>query len=322
MSVTTTTTSTLHRIGAGFCGSVWAEDPEANPTVAIKREDGGPGRSLYNDYQMHLRVINSFSSGHSQIQVPGCHRYVQKDDEAWWEEQISEFPQNFQLPCNALVSDRIPPFSKVVRENIINAYCPKTLRSCIMASKPDQDCLIRPYLGRRRRLVRSNFHPFSLRNYPLHLDQFADLGLNSRTYARLMAEALATLYWRAHIDANDVEFVLAPPLPESNVGSNQRVPLANIIKSDMLGEHVMWILDFDCCRHMQPDELGVEQAVTAFLRNDPFYPRPAHKGEDGKLWTDFKTYFLEISENMLGRDSSESHLPMLLVKRIEQRLCK
>lgn len=80
----------------------------------------------------------------------------------------------------------------------------------------DDDCLVRPYLGRRFRYGQqgpstSKFQRFSLRNAPLHIDQMRSLGLDAKAYAETMAEALAIMHWSAGIDANDVEFVLAPP---------------------------------------------------------------------------------------------------------------
>lgn len=30
--------------------------------------------------------------------------------------------------------------------------------------------------------------------------------------ARIMAETLAQLYWRVHVDADDIEVMLAPPM--------------------------------------------------------------------------------------------------------------
>jgi hypothetical protein len=76
-------------------------------------------------------------------------------------------------------------------------------------------------------------------------------------YAQAMAETLAIMHWLAKIDANDVEFVLAPPDDEDE---GQWV--------NVLGEHTMWILDFDLCRSMAMDEHGIEQAARAFWRND------------------------------------------------------
>lgn len=313
----------FRRIGQGFCGTVWAADAAGvTSTLAMKREDGGPGRSLYNDYEMHLAVFRSLYARLSTASVPGCHQYVSSDHQAWWEDHLSRFPKTVQIPCNVLVTDRIPPFPKAVRNTIIDLYCPESLQSSIRSSEPDQDCLIRPYLGRRRHFqTQSRFKAFSLRNHPLHLDQIEGLGLDGTLYAKIMAETLAILYWEAHIDANDVEFVLAPP-PKINRSKRFEGPLAHdtVIKSHSLGEHVVWILDFDCCKPLPLDEKGVDQAVTAFYKNDPFYPRPK-RGDlgDQRLWTVFKDRFLETSESILTIGSPEAHLPALWVELVEHR---
>lgn len=93
------------------------------------------------------------------------------------------------------------------------------------------------------------------------------LGLAVHSYAETMADALALMHWGARIDANDVEFVLAPPRVES-------LPPSRTFQSEHLGAHCMWMLDFDCCRAISMDEAGVEKACVAFFKNDPFYPRP------------------------------------------------
>jgi len=43
----------------------------------------------------------------------------------------------------------------------------------------------------------------------MHVDQFSEMGLDPVPYAKIMAEGLAFLWWRARVDAKDVEFVLA-----------------------------------------------------------------------------------------------------------------
>lgn len=266
--------SQLRRIGGGFCGTVWA-----SPIIdsnAFKREDGGPGRSLHNEYRMHSRILQSLSTNEThdlRICIPSCHQYIPRDDKTWWDRNISSYPTEFQVSCNLLITDRIPPFPVEVRNTIIDKYCPRPLIPSIKASKPDEDCLIRPYLGRRR-LAKgqppSKFHAFSLRNFPLHVDQMEELHIDAPLYASIMAETLAYLYWTARIDANDVEFVLAPP--RHDYGATMTT--ARTIPSPVLGEHCLWLLDFDCCRVMSQDETGVRQAVEAFLKNDPFCPRP------------------------------------------------
>ena len=299
------------RIGHGHCGSVWTLD-DVN---ALKREDGGPGRDLFNDYETHQKILASPSSRANElrIQIPGCYQFINSNDLTWWNKQVARFPSEFQ-PCNTLVTERIPPFPEGVRLNLIDKYCPTHLRDLIKASKPDQDCLIRPYLGRRRRLQRqSKFQAFSLRNHPLHADQIEELGLDGRLYARIMAETLAHLYWRVQIDANDVEFVLAPPPDLAEEGK--------VIKSNVLGDHQVWLLDFDCCKNMPFNEAGVRQAKEAFYRNDPFFPRPDRKDvRDQALWGEFKDTFSKVSMDLIGAESVQAHLPLLWIDMVESRV--
>ena len=308
----------FRRIGQGFCGTVWAAETGtgSSDTTAIKREDGGPGRSLYNDYIMHKMILSSFSSIKpcKYLRIPACHQYVSNQDPLW-EELIERFPSNL-VPCNSLITERIPPFPQDVRDRLIDKYCPDQLKASIISSEPDRDCLIRPYLGRRRLPPRTTgrpkFQAFSLRNYPLHLDQLEELSLDCIFYARIMAEVLANLYWKAKIDANDIEFVLAPQIEHSES-----------IHSLFLGDHVVWILDFDCCRSMTMDVKGVEQAVVAFYKNDPFFPRPCREIKDEKdqgLWTAFRIQFLETSKDILEQENSlDVSLPALWVELVEKR---
>ena len=66
--------------GLGFCGSVWAAPIGFEDACAMKREDGGPGRSLYNDYIMHQKILEGFSVNEPRIRVPGCHQHVYGGD--------------------------------------------------------------------------------------------------------------------------------------------------------------------------------------------------------------------------------------------------
>ncbi|PLN79529.1 hypothetical protein BDW42DRAFT_172704 [Aspergillus taichungensis] len=310
----------FYKIGQGFCGTVWASSTTG---PAFKREDGGPGRSLENDYQMHQIVQQSlgqttFKNSHLRVKVPICHRLIKPDkeeDRNWWTENLERFPPGY-APCNTLQSQRIPPFPLHTRELLVSRFCPAELREEILNSKANEDCLIRPYLGRKRILQHRSSSPlgsaprrrvrsfFSLRNYPLHVDQMGELGIPARDirlYARMMANALATLHWVGEIDANDVEFVLAPlppPSPSSSFPSSPSHSPPNLI-SNVLGDHTMWILDFDLCRSLPVNAAGMEQAATAFLRNDPFYPRPGK--EDSVLWYVFREQYLWTAEECCCR---------------------
>ncbi|TID20755.1 gb [Venturia nashicola] len=112
-------------------------------------------------------------------------------------------------------------------------------------------------------------------------------------YARVMADSLAMMHWLAKVDANDVEFVLASP----RLGD----PLEATFTSVTLEQHALWILDFDCCNSMSMDETGVDQAVAAFFKNDPFYPRPGSENtHDQEMWKIFGRDFSKRGLRCLG----------------------
>ena len=306
--------SMYRRIGQGFCGSVWSPPTDPESTLAIKREDGGLARSVHNDYIMHRRILSTLAPS-CTIRITACQEYISAEEASWWSPRILRFPKEFQVPCNALVTERIPPFPLAVREKLIDLYCSPSLKPSIKTSEPNTDCLIRPYIGQGRRSASHPLRPraFSLGNYPLHMDQIEELGLDSMLLARTMAETLASIYWLAHIDANDIEFVLAPLPSDPN-------PSKHTISSRTLGDHALWILDFDSCKDMSFDETGVTQAVEAFFRNDPFFPRPGRDDvRDQELWQEFKMRFLEASRAIIKPGSLEARLPSLWADMVEKR---
>jgi hypothetical protein len=140
------------------------------------------------------------------------------------------------------------------------------------------------------------------------MEGFGDLDMAG--YARAMAEGLAMMHWLAKVDANDVEFVVAPPRP----GDLAEATFA----STTLEQHALWILDFDCCNPMAMDDTGVDQAVAAFFRNDPYYPRPGSENtHDQEMWKIFRARCLETSIEMVRDDDGLAHLPSQLMDKIE-----
>jgi hypothetical protein len=319
-------------IGKGFCGTVWAASEKG---YAFKRENGGPDRSLKNDFRMHHQVLQAFQkftmSSHTtnettlnespQIRlqkVPTCYDFIKATDQDWWSLNQQKFPSGY-TPCNMIQSQRIPPFSETTRELLITNYCPSKIAQQIRTSEPNKDCLIRPYLGRRRTQkphCMSQFSAFSLRNYPLHIDQMETLGMTSNSiqqYARTMAETLAIMRWIGEIDGNDIEFVLAPPNDSNWGGSSEK-------GDSVLGVHSLWVLDFDLCRSMTMDFNGVKQAVASFWDNDPYYPRP---GRDPVIWDAFRGRYIQISDACMGPSGSQKPesrhtLPNQFIELVEQ----
>ena len=200
-----------------------------------------------------------------------------------------------------------------------------------MSSKTNQCCLIRPYLGRQRVMhgPQNSGRPrfFSLRNFPLHLDQMRDLGLQDATigcYVTSMAEALATMHWIAKTSAADVEFFLGSSrlaLKEHGTGSrSEEIDLGvqdsevGTLADSALEDHTLWLLDFDVCRHMEFNEHGVREAIRAFIRNDPFYPRPGLP-----FWREFREAYLVASRIIFSHADDESaiNLPATFIDGVE-----
>ncbi|KAF2094137.1 hypothetical protein NA57DRAFT_22652, partial [Rhizodiscina lignyota] len=194
---------------------------------------------------------------------------------------------------DAVVSERIQPFKQPVRDLLIDLYCPKQLRDLVRQNPLNENCLIRPYLGRRKNQTGppSQFPEIELCDFPLHVDQMEHLGLHTHEYARIMADTLAYLHWELGVDASGLEFVLAPGRPQEE---------DNIISSDSLGEHAVWILDFDAFNGFRRlDNKAVPLAVAAFLSNERYFPRPGPDPKDEALWNTFKQRYLETSDYII-----------------------
>lgn len=339
--ITNNAASSLEKIGQGFCGTVWAapcvscvdDFPQHEHTV-IKRADGGPGRSLPNEFRIHQLIMQTptptLGCMKFRVNIPNLLGFLEHTDQLWLS-ILPRLPSTFSS-CKALISERIPPLPLSTRKLLALKFFPNIDLETILASSSNKHCLIRPYLGRRthhqtepatnasrpRRL-----QVFSLRNFPLHVDQMTELGLDIDEYAIAMADTLAFLYWSVKIDANDVEFVLAPPRPHPHLYSQLSKTTVEVGSTDFsstgaLGLHSMWILDFDCCKDLSMDETGINQACISFWRNDPFYPRPGSGNPiDEELWRVFKERFLESSAKILVTESEEVRsLPGLLIQRI------
>ena len=80
------------QIGKGHCGSVWAYDQEG-PSVAMKREDGGPGRSVWKDSQMHRVIESSLKRTQDElglamrVNIPKHYGLVGASNRRWWKQR-------------------------------------------------------------------------------------------------------------------------------------------------------------------------------------------------------------------------------------------
>ncbi|KAM7195173.1 hypothetical protein V8F33_006847 [Rhypophila sp. PSN 637] len=287
---TTRSNAPLERIGYGSCGSVWADsslfpdidkygcsnsatetapgrEEEAILPIVLKRADGLPDRSLKNEVVIHRQILSTVDKFNADIKtvqggkvfhdgfIVNIPRHVAFFDPSApvWKQILPRLPSD-STKCQALISERILPLSRDSRALLAHTFWdgPAHLRENIVNDKRNEHCLVRPYLGRRRRCrtlkpgttqrttekddddenkVMVDERPghlrlktrglISLRNYPLHIDQIEELVLPAEECAAAMADAPAFLLWGCEVDACDVEFVLArarPQLPRHHHG--------------------------------------------------------------------------------------------------------
>ncbi|CAJ2501224.1 Uu.00g040770.m01.CDS01 [Anthostomella pinea] len=242
-----------HKMGAGACGTIYAPvtvkmGQREPPTVVLKRGDGDPARSLRNDHLMHRTLLSASAEDHFQkprFAIPRCYEFI---DAKMAKSQglpgriLALFPE----PYDTLITGKIPSLPQPAQECLTEQYCPESKKSAIKPTDPNW--LVRPYLGRRRERPSAFFR---LRNFGLCADQMEELGVDMDGYTQGLAESLAFLHWAAEIDAEDVEFVLAPrrTSPDDTTKS---------FHSASLGDHALWILDFDGCHRMTMDGDGIE----------------------------------------------------------------
>ena len=197
----------------------------------------------------------------------------------------------------------------------------------------NRDCLIRPLFGRTRQSSASKLNVFSLRNFKLHLDQIKDIGLEAHDLALAMADALAVLHWHTKIDAMDIEFVLGSS-PQDDQNVRRRYPLGKLATAETpmsTFEYVtnsspnfarrvtnLWLLDFDACKDISMDQVGVNLACKAFVETDPYCPPHSTDIFAQQLWTSFGNRYIATAQKIL--DDSHKDLPIKFLHGVAMML--
>ncbi|KAE8153310.1 zinc finger protein-domain-containing protein [Aspergillus avenaceus] len=331
--------SSFREIGTGSIGKVFEQAGTlwAFKVLLIDRSD-----KLWNNYLMHLRIQDSFDrlgNGSGGLEVPRAAWFANKESE-FWSENLHLFPEDPTFPRHPrqiLCMERIFPLPQPVRHALIELFCnPKN----VAAAKNDasnKDCLVRMFLGRKRygasRPGGSRF--FSLRNYKLHVDQIEELQLDADEYAASMADAFAIMHWHTRIDGMDVEFVLGST-PFDHNSARRPPPLQDILRltpgtstferttntTPNFRKRIvsLWMLDFDACSPITMNTAGVNQAIKAFLENDPYCPRPHTKDAfSERLWRIFSQRYLDTGRRITAGSPSQT-LPQQFIQGIVTKL--
>jgi Zinc finger protein len=275
----------------GFCGDVFAMMGKPLVLKRARQKDD----QLWRDYLTGLTVhsehalIQDLFTPYEPPRIPMPQFCISPDNHKWWTENFAKFPKNYETKerMPILVLERILPLVKSIREDLIDIFSAPKGREEAKMSPGNRDYIARLLLGRRRRSTRYPMF-FRPKNFSLHLDQAERIGLDVETYAAEMAIGLAICHWRAHVDANDVDFVLgsAPTMTNFATLSASQIqalppytdthPETRYHNYRKRTTH-LWILDFDKCKDMAVSEDGVKQAVKAAEDNNLYYPRPHKK---------------------------------------------
>jgi hypothetical protein len=307
-------------IGAGTCGRVFEQSGSIS---ALKVANTADDTGLWNDYKMHTRVVDGFANtkGLHDIRVPKVFYYVLSSDEAWWGAHKDKFPAHYgEASRSVLCTERILPLPERIRHELIDVFCPMSIKEAARAAPANKDCLARIYLGKRPAKRTTPLTVFSLRNFNLDLDRIEQAKIQGmENIATAMGSALAVMHWRVGIDADDVEFVLgsSPTYPVPRPLSPQE--LSAISQPTSTWQQTMnlvnfkrrvtqlWLLDFNRCHDISRDEKGVSQAVSAFFRNDAYYPRPlGNNPAEKELWEAFSDGYIQKSNEIMGSDDDQS----------------
>ncbi|EQB48468.1 hypothetical protein CGLO_12299 [Colletotrichum gloeosporioides Cg-14] len=316
----TPNTNDAAEIGEGCCATIYALSPSSIAKVAKPNKQN----ELWNDFGAHLSVYEAISAVPTATLVPKPAYYLHAQDVTTWRAaQAKKIPS--REPNDVLCAERIPPLPRIIRNSLVEVFCPKEQTAEVLENKDNDACLVRLYLGRRRPSSLHAQAKFSLRNFELTLDKMELLGFNAMQFVAPIAEALVVVHWKAGSDGRDVEFVLGGP-PERRISAEgfgvldsnlhmQRVTTWR--KAGAVDEVAglqqrcvyVWLLDFNQCSRIKADTQGVQMAADAYWDNDPYYPRPTKNDDnhstEGKIWREFKRVYLAKAREILGDEATQ-----------------
>ncbi|RAK72302.1 uncharacterized protein BO72DRAFT_279560 [Aspergillus fijiensis CBS 313.89] len=299
--------------------------------------------TLWDNYTLQMRVYASFDGVDkfvkTAVAVPRAVWFANKTSE-FWRTDLELFPDDPRFPRqprNVLCMERIPPLPQAVRDALVDLFCDRWSISAAKSDPSNADCLVHVLLGSK---YDTAAHPgsylFSLRNFKLHSDQIEQLRLDASALAATMADALALLHWQAKVDGMGVQFVLGSARPtkdHTSIPGHLHLPgLHRLSPGTSTFELVvnpsmhiprtlsLWLLGFDTCQPISMSAIGVEQAITAFLKDPLYFPRPfSNNWFIDSLWTVFACRYIETAERFTSGTPAQS-LPRSFIRGVQIRL--
>lgn len=317
-------------IGVGSCGTIFEI-----PGTEFATKKGQDQSAMCKDFRFTNRVHYSIQDTREVLQAafqettiprsPHCSDFWLPESNEYWQGSLPRFPRSHRTKGAAFQVDRILPIPRPVREALIKLYFDEAaeIQEEAINDVDNSDCLIRVYLGENETQAQSIGCYDSLRNFPLRLNMMKDLELDTVAFASEMAISLATIHWKARIDAMDAEFVLGSAVathpekrrrPYLDDSSDEDIPPSEVHPMYFNQRSIhLWVLDFDKSSRIKLTSHDVDnKLVPAFLGNDPYYPRP---DVDEQLWQEFSKVYLKASNIILETLPKKDHTIMNLPER-------
>lgn len=297
-------------IGKGLQGAIFER---VGHTLVVKKEHMENARSaqnLKNEFAVHQRVHASFQHYAPLlgccVSVPRPVRLVTSDEGHIHRSIVEALPNDVQSSSDVVEMERVLPLPKTIRRALIERFYPEksedhavspTVVQGVLGLVPNKHCLVRPYVGMGSKTY-TQAH-FSLRNFILSLQSLRDLGFDVEGLATTLGKAYAIMHWGAHVDGDDVEFVLGSSTTDSP--DSQEASLQS-------REISLHLLDFGQCEmvDMSSDPQVVYQAFKgAMVTGDNAYFIPNHRLSPG-LFQAFVEAYSQAADEII-RDQSLSH---------------
>lgn len=272
----------MREIGQGLQAAIFEH---VGHEPVMKKEHPRNARTannLINEFVIHQLVYDAFQLHgpglECNISVPRPMTLFTTENVQSYQDILDKLPKEFQTSSNLVQMEPVLPLPKVIRRALIDKFYPRdgdvsidtnTLHR-VLNHLPDKDCLVRPYLGMRNKTYARE--DFSLRNFILDLPSMQQLDFEVEELSETLGRAYAIIQWGAHVDGDDVEFVLGSSTtigPDFNEGPSYQHRMVDL-----------FLIDFGQCEvvNMDSDPQVVYQAFKgAMVMGDNAYFIPNYR---------------------------------------------
>lgn len=301
----------IREIGEGLQGTIFEQVGKPLVLKKEKPQNASMPCNLSNEFCLHQRISNAFERYHNHpsincdVSIPVARQFIASCHNDAWATLLPKLPAHCQVKSDMVEMERVLPLPKIIRRALVEEFYPfpsymneeEKIRTIdrTLNMTPNKHCLVRPYLGiPRKRYAETTF---SLRNFILGINDLQRFETDFVALSQTMGRAYAILHWAAHVNGDDIEFVL---------GSS----LAAIPGRDPRFQHRkigLYLIDFGQCDRVDMGRSAGEvyqsfRGAMVTGDNACFIPNPRHTKE---LFRIFKDSYSTTAKQILEESSFE-----------------